>query len=166
MSGGDSTQIMGDANQISLKYRVQQELEDAIEQHKTLQSQLKKKMGKNKKDEKKQKKYENQMDRLTRTKVNLDLLMEAFEEQNQSIKPNDIENDEHLMFKKRSGKKTDDLQSQNNKLSTPIKEPEDDEQPLTAQEEALLAKFEENDKEIDEMLEGVIDQVDRLKLQA
>ena len=43
---------------------------------------------------------------------------------------------------------------------------EDEEEPLTAQEEVLLAKFEENDKEIDEMLEGVIDQVDRLNLQA
>ena len=55
-SGGDSTQ---DANQISLKYRIQQEIDDSLEQHKTLQSQLKKKISKNKKDEKKEKKYQN-----------------------------------------------------------------------------------------------------------
>ena len=51
-------------------------------------------------------------------------------------------------------------------LGTPNLDGEDEEEPLTAQEEVLLAKFEENDKEIDEMLEGVIDQVDRLNLQA
>ena len=51
-------------------------------------------------------------------------------------------------------------------MGTPNLDGEDDEEPLTAQEEVLLAKFEENDKEIDEMLEGVIDQVDRLNLQA
>ena len=51
-------------------------------------------------------------------------------------------------------------------LGTPNLDGEDEEEPLTAQEEVLLAKFEENDKEIDDMLEGVIDQVDRLNLQA
>jgi hypothetical protein len=37
-----------------------------------------------KNNEKKTAKYQNQRDRLDRTKINLDLLVEAFEEQNKS----------------------------------------------------------------------------------
>lgn len=41
--------------------------------------------------------------------------------------------------------------------SLPEKEGAEEDQPLTHQEEQLLAKFDRNDKEIDELLEGVID---------
>lgn len=66
------------------------------------------------------------------------------------------------MFKKRSARKNQIPLAQTN--SPNRLDENDDEEPLTAQEEALLAKFEENDREIDEMLEGVIDQVERLNL--
>ena len=41
-----------------------------------------------------------------------------------------------------------------------------DELPLTEEEKAILAKFEQNDREIDEMLDQVIEQVQRLKFAA
>jgi len=37
---------------------------------------------------------------------------------------------------------------------------------MTEEEGALLAKFDRADAEIDRMLEGIIDQVDKLQLQA
>ena len=40
----------------------------------------------------------------------------------------------------------------------------DPEREMTAEEAAVLKKFEDNDKEIDNMLEGIIDQLDRIKL--
>lgn len=42
----------------------------------------------------------------------------------------------------------------------------DADRPLSEAEEQLLQKFDDNDKEIDSMLEGIIDQVDRIKLHA
>ena len=43
---------------------------------------------------------------------------------------------------------------------------ESPDEPMCEAEERLMKKFEDNDKEIDQMLEGIIDQVDRIKLQA
>ena len=58
-----------------------------------------------------------------------------------------------MVFKERKKKKKKDKD----------KSPE---RAMTAEEEAVLKKFEENDREIDQMLEDVIDQLDRIKLQA
>ena len=41
---------------------------------------------------------------------------------------------------------------------------DDEEAPLTAYEEKILSKFEQNDREIDELLDGILDQMERLNL--
>ena len=80
-----------------------------------------------KNNEKKTEKYANQMERLERTKINLDLLEQALIEQNRREKPGDLENESHMMFK-RGGKKGDDPSPAKNNSEAN----DDDEAPLTA----------------------------------
>ena len=70
---------------------------------------------------------------------------------------NEIDIEKEMEFKERKKDKK-------KKKSKDI--PVDPEREMTAEEAAVLKKFEENDKEIDNMLEGIIDQLDRIKLQA
>ena len=66
-----------------------------------------------------------------------------------------------MEFKERKKKKKKKGKSKNNQSDN-----SEDERPLTYEEEQILKKFEENDREIDEMLSVVVQQLERIKLHA
>ena len=67
---------------------------------------------------------------------------------------NEIDIEKEMAFKER---KKDKKKKKSKDASSPERE-------MTEEEKAVLKKFEENDHEIDNMLEGIIDQLDRIKL--
>ena len=67
---------------------------------------------------------------------------------------NEIDIEKEMAFKDR---KKDKKKKKSKDVSSPERE-------MTEEEKAVLKKFEENDHEIDQMLEGIIDQLDRIKL--
>ena len=112
-----------------------------------------------------QKKFTNKFDRLEKAKENIDCLKKAFEQQNKMVTAvlrsqgiddqgkADIEN--HKVFKERKPL----TKEQQEQLDL-------DEREMNEEEKQLLKQFDQNDQEIDQMLEVVINQLDKLKFSA
>lgn len=99
----------------------------------------------------------NKDERLKQSQNNLAILQEALAIQNKKDKSSqvDIENDPAVVFKTKKKKKKGQEEQE-----------AEAERALTQEEQALLAKFDQGDKEIDQMLLVVVDQLDRLKYHA
>ena len=100
---------------------------------------------------------------LDKLKVQINLLKDVFDEQTK-----EVQNNRNPDKSRKNTSKNDSvfLQAQQVEMIKVKKDDKEDERDLNAEEEKLLALFEENDQEIDGMLDIVIEKMDNIQLHA